>query len=170
MYIHIGLLQRLPDRHRARAHAVVRLLGGGLRKGTNGYSNFIGFCIRVTNFNRVTNGYSNFNGVTSWVLQLHGYSNNKLQLSCFLREGPFGYPAEPTFIFPNVPGRTFSPNLSKLLAFAAAPLVLTPFVRNQVPLIMIMITIMMIVITIQIIIIIILILLLILIMIIILYN
>ena len=27
--------------------------------------------------------------------------------------------------------RTFFPNLSKLVAFAATPLVLTPFVRNQ---------------------------------------
>ena len=34
-------------------------------------------------------------------------------------------------IFPEVPGRTFFPNLSKLLTFAVAPLVLTPFVRHQ---------------------------------------
>ena len=34
------------------------------------------------------------------------------------------------FILPKVPGRTF-PNLSKFIAFAAAPWVLTSFVRNQ---------------------------------------
>ena len=33
-----------------------------------------------------------------------------------------------------VPGRTFFPNLSKYITFAAAPSVLTPFVRNQGPL------------------------------------
>ena len=32
---------------------------------------------------------------------------------------------------PEVPGRTFFPNLSKEFTFAAAPLVLTPFVHNQ---------------------------------------
>ena len=32
-----------------------------------------------------------------------------------------------------MPGRTFFPNLSKWSTFAAAPLVLTPFVRNQLP-------------------------------------
>ena len=36
-----------------------------------------------------------------------------------------------TSISPKVPGRTFFPDLSKLNTFAAAPLVLTPFVRNQ---------------------------------------
>ena len=30
-----------------------------------------------------------------------------------------------------MPGRTFFPNLSNLITFEAAPLVLTPFVRNQ---------------------------------------
>ena len=35
------------------------------------------------------------------------------------------------FIFPEVPGHTFFPNLSKLITFAAAPLVLTPCVSNQ---------------------------------------
>ena len=30
-----------------------------------------------------------------------------------------------------MPGLTFFPNLSKFITFAAAPLVLTPFVRNQ---------------------------------------
>ena len=39
---------------------------------------------------------------------------------------PFTY-----FIFPKVPGRTFFPNPSKVITFAAAPLVSTPFVRNQ---------------------------------------
>ena len=54
-----------------------------------------------------------------------------LQMSCFLTEGPFGYSRSPTFIFPKVPGCTFFPNLSKFITFAAAPSVLTPFVRNQ---------------------------------------
>ena len=30
-----------------------------------------------------------------------------------------------------MPGRTFFPNLSEIITFAAAPLVLTPFVRKQ---------------------------------------
>ena len=33
---------------------------------------------------------------------------------------------------PRVPRRTFFPDLPKFIAFAAAPFVLTPFVRNQV--------------------------------------
>ena len=53
-------------------------------------------------------------------------------LLCFSTKGPFGYSRQPTFIFPKVPGRTFFPNLPKFVTFAAAPLVLTPFVRNQV--------------------------------------
>lgn len=36
-----------------------------------------------------------------------------------------------TFIFPKVPGRSFFPKASKLVTFAAAPVVLTPSVRNQ---------------------------------------
>ena len=35
------------------------------------------------------------------------------------------------FILPKVPGLTFSQNLSNFITFAAAPLVLAPFVRNQ---------------------------------------
>ena len=35
------------------------------------------------------------------------------------------------FIYQKVPGRAFFPNLSTFITFAAAPLVLTPFVRNQ---------------------------------------
>ena len=50
---------------------------------------------------------------------------------CFSTEGLFWYSREPTFIFPRVLGRTFFPNLSKLITFAAAPLALTPFVRNH---------------------------------------
>ena len=44
-----------------------------------------------------------------------------LQISCFSTEGLFGYSRQPTFIFPKVPGCTFSPNLSKLLTSAVAP-------------------------------------------------
>ena len=43
----------------------------------------------------------------------------------------FGYSGQPKFVFTKVPGRTFFLNLSNNIAFAAAPLVLTPFVRNQ---------------------------------------
>ena len=46
------------------------------------------------------------------------------KFSC-LTEGLFGV------LFPKVPGRTFFLNLSKFITFAAAPLVLTPFVRSQ---------------------------------------
>ena len=53
-----------------------------------------------------------------------------LQISYLLTEGPFGCSRKPTFIFPKVPGRTVFPNLSKLMTFAVAPLVLTPFLRN----------------------------------------
>ena len=55
-----------------------------------------------------------------------------LQMLCCLTEGLFGYSREPTFLFPKVQGHTFFPNLSKIITFAAAPLVLTPFVSNQV--------------------------------------
>ena len=54
-----------------------------------------------------------------------------LRISCFLTEGLFGYSRLPTFIFSKVAGLAFSPNLSKFITFAAAPVVLTPFVRNQ---------------------------------------
>ena len=54
-----------------------------------------------------------------------------LRTSYFLTEGPFGYSRWPTFVFPKVPGRTFFLNLSKIITFAAAPSVWTPFVRNQ---------------------------------------
>ena len=42
-----------------------------------------------------------------------------------------GNSRSPTFISPKVPGPTFFPNLSKIVTFAAAPLVLAPFVGNQ---------------------------------------
>ena len=60
-----------------------------------------------------------------------------LRISCFLTQGLLGYSRLPTFIFPKVPGRTFFPNLSEFITSAAAPLVLTPFVRNQFKLMMI---------------------------------
>ena len=49
----------------------------------------------------------------------------------FFFQGLFGYSRSPTFISLKVPGRTFFSNPSKFITFAAAPLVLTPFVRNQ---------------------------------------
>ena len=63
---------------------------------------------------------------TNWV-STHGVTANLV----FLTEGPFGYSRSPTSIFPEVPGRTLFPNLSKCITLAAAPLVSTPFVRNQ---------------------------------------
>ena len=54
-----------------------------------------------------------------------------LQMLCFLTEGLFGYSRWSTFISPEVAGHTFFANLSKFITFAAAPLVLTPCVRNQ---------------------------------------
>ena len=57
-----------------------------------------------------------------------------LQISCFFClfwQSTFGYSLCPTFISPEVTGCTFFPNLSKFITFAAAPLLLTPFVRNQ---------------------------------------
>ena len=50
----------------------------------------------------------------------------------FLTEVLFGYSREPSFIFPKCQGVLFPQFESvKLIIFAAAPLVLTPFVRNQ---------------------------------------
>ena len=64
-----------------------------------------------------------------------------LQISCFLTEGLFlGTPINLLLIFPKVPGCTFFPNLSKIITVAAAPLVLTPFVRNQAGLLIIITT------------------------------
>ena len=54
-----------------------------------------------------------------------------LQIWSFWQRDLLGIPANLLFIFPEVPGRTFFHNLSKMLTFAVAPLVLTPFVRNQ---------------------------------------
>ena len=54
-----------------------------------------------------------------------------LQMSCFIDRGTFWVLPLTYFIFPKVPGRTFSPNRSKFITFAAAPLVLTPVVCSQ---------------------------------------
>ena len=62
----------------------------------------------------------------------NGVSTNGVTAnSVFLDRGTFWVLPLTTLVFAKVPGRTFSPNLSKLITFAAAPLVLTPFVRNQ---------------------------------------
>ena len=54
-----------------------------------------------------------------------------LQILCLLTDF-LGTPVSLiALIFPKVPWSTFVPNLSKFITFAAAPLVLTPFVRNQ---------------------------------------
>ena len=55
-----------------------------------------------------------------------------LHFRVFWRRDFSGTPVKPTFIFPKVPGRTFFPIRQKSIVFAAAPLVLTPFVRNQI--------------------------------------
>ena len=54
-----------------------------------------------------------------------------LRISCFLTEGFVGYSRKPSCIFPKVPGSTFFANPSKFVTSAAAPLVLTPSVRNR---------------------------------------
>ena len=57
-----------------------------------------------------------------------------LQIPCCLQRDFWGYSRWPTFIFIKITGRTFFPNnMSKSTTFAAAPLVFTLFVRNQVP-------------------------------------
>ena len=62
----------------------------------------------------------------------NGVSTNGVTANfMFLTERLFGYSRQTTFTFPKVTGRTFLPNLSKTITFAAAPLVLTSFVRNQ---------------------------------------
>ena len=54
-----------------------------------------------------------------------------LQTSCFFDRGTFGVLPLTYLCFPKSAQGTFFPNMSKLITFAAAPLVLTPFVRNQ---------------------------------------
>ena len=51
-----------------------------------------------------------------------------LRISCFW-QGLSGVLPLNYFYLPNVPGCTFFPNLSTFISFAAAPFVLTPFVR-----------------------------------------
>ena len=61
-------------------------------------------------------------------------SMGSLQMSCFLTEGRFGYAGTPVSLrlySQECQGVPFSPICQKSLQFAAAPLVLTPFVRNQ---------------------------------------
>ena len=61
----------------------------------------------------------------------NGVSTNGITANLFFDRGTFWVLPIIYFYLPKVPGRTFFPNLSKLITFAAAPLVLTPFVRNQ---------------------------------------
>ena len=62
----------------------------------------------------------------------NGVSTDGVTVICvFFDGGTFWLPMLTYLVFPKVPGRTFFPNLSKFITFAAAPLVLTPFVRNQ---------------------------------------
>ena len=72
-------------------------------------------------------------GRRAWVGkgQLGSAPLGSLHILRCLTEGLFGYSHSPTFIFPKMPGRTFFPNLAKVITFAAFPLVLTPFVRNR---------------------------------------
>ena len=64
----------------------------------------------------------------------NGVSTDGVAANCVLFDrGTFGVLY--LFIFPKVPGCTLFPqNVSKFITFVAAPLVLTPFVRNQEPL------------------------------------
>ena len=61
----------------------------------------------------------------------NGVTANVIELYVLLQRYFLGTPINLLFIFPEVPGRTFFPYLSKFITFAAAPLVMTPFVRNQ---------------------------------------
>ena len=51
---------------------------------------------------------------------------DSLQSLCVLTEGLFGYSREPTLIFPQVPGRTFFPNLSKCGYLCSGPISVDP--------------------------------------------
>ena len=53
------------------------------------------------------------------------------QIKGFLTEGPFGYSPLTYFYLPKSDSAYLFPNPSNFTTFAAAPLVLTPFVRNQ---------------------------------------
>ena len=55
----------------------------------------------------------------------------RCKLDVFWQRDFLGTAVKPTFVFPKVPGRTFFPNLSEFVTSAAAPLVLTPFVCDQ---------------------------------------
>ena len=57
----------------------------------------------------------------------YGVSTNGVTAKFMFFDRLFGYSRSRA----KVPGRTFFPNLSKFSTFAAAPLVLTPFARNQ---------------------------------------
>ena len=62
------------------------------------------------------------------------HSSGSLRFSCLLTGGTFWVLPLTCFYFisPKVPGHTSFPNLSKFGASAAAPLVLTTFVRNRI--------------------------------------
>ena len=66
----------------------------------------------------------------------NGVSTNGVTANfMFFLTGTFRVLPLPYFYIPkSVPGRTFFPNPSKFITFAAAPLVLTPLVRNRQPL------------------------------------
>ena len=64
--------------------------------------------------------------------QMGSAQMGSLQIFMFFEQHYFGYSRLLIFTFPKVPGRICSPNLSKFMIFAAATLVLTPFVRNQI--------------------------------------
>ena len=55
----------------------------------------------------------------------------RCEFNAFRQRDFFGTPVNLLLSPPQVPGRTFFPNLSNLITSAAAPWVLTPFVRNQ---------------------------------------
>ena len=60
-----------------------------------------------------------------------------LRISCFLTEGLFGYQSVKICQTLSIL-RTCFPNMSKVITFAAAPLVLTPFVRNRILLLLLL--------------------------------
>ena len=71
----------------------------------------------------VTANFMSFDRGTFWGTPV-------LQISCTLAEGLFGVLPLTYFYLPKMPGCAFFPNLSTFITFAAAPLVLTPFVCN----------------------------------------
>ena len=65
---------------------------------------------------------------------INGVATNNVLLCFLLTEGLFGYWRQPTFIFPEVPGRTFFPNLSQVINyFCSGPISADPICPQPKP-------------------------------------